>query len=259
MIIRNGDNNKQLSFSGAEAVDAKNKLFEYFKYVGLNPLDTAEWKKGIFRLLDIETVNLPNFSENNYILASNHISDFDAVILGLLCPGIRIISKIGWAANEELMGFLRLHYDIIGIYRDCDINALDDGKKKEARKHNYDVTIDALKYLKGAGKGRHLLIFPQGTISDVNNNSKERVNLGFVKMAFAAKVDVVNVFTEYPDIGGKTRVVCGTPYTVGDRNRDYRQDWLDSVVALQNLLSDVRKPNLSEKHAQNNNPGEPYF
>ena len=259
MIIRSDGDNKQFSFSGAEAVDAKNKLFEYFRQAGLDPLNTAQWKEGIFRLFDIETVNLPNFSENNYILAPNHISDFDAVILGLLSPGIRIISKIGWAANEELMGFLRLHYDIIGIYRDYDIDALDDDKKKEAKKHNYNVTIDALKYLKGADKGRHLLIFPQGTISDVNHNSKERVNLGFVKMAFAAKADVVNIFTEYPDISGKTRIVCGTPYTISDRNHDYRQVWLDSVIALQNSLNGVRKPILSEKHAQNNNPSEPYF
>ena len=248
-----------LSFSGSEAVIFKDRLFEYFRHEGLNPLVTAEWKEGIFRLFGIETVNLPDFSENNYILASNHISDFDAVILGLLHPGIRIISKIGWAANKELMDFLSLHYDIVGIYRDCDIDILNDGEKKAARQHNYNVTINALKYLKGADKGRHLLIFPQGTISDINNNSEERVNSGFAKMAFAAKIDVINIFTEYPKINGKMRIICGSAYSISNRNYDYRQDWLDGVISLQNSLGDVRKPILSEKHTRNNNPNESNF
>jgi len=258
-MLLNNDYGKRLSFSGPEAVSFKEQLFAYFKHIGLNPLVTAEWKRGIYQMFGVETLNLPDFGKSNYILVANHISDFDAVILGLLCPGIRIISKIGWATNEELMGSLRLHYDIVGIYRDGDIEAMDEAAKASARQHNYNVTIGALKYLKDANKGHHLLIFPQGTISDINKNSAERVNPGFAKMAFAAKVNVVNIFTEYPEIGGSLRVVCGEPYVIADRNRDHRQDWLDSVIVLQNTLDNVRKPILSEKHTKNNNPSEPYF
>ena len=253
-------NQNPFSFSGTEAVKfLKDSIFRYFGEAGLNPNSTAEWKEGIFRMFGVEIINLPNLDNGNYILASNHISDFDATILGLLYPNIRILSKMGWAVNEHLMGFLSQHYDVAGIYRDYEINQMDEKEQAAARKHNYKITFDTLKYLKNTDAPRHLLIFPQGTISDINKNSKERINLGYAKIAAAAKAKVVDVFIEYPKFGGKTRVVCGAPYTVTDRNFDCRQAWLDSVTALQNQLDDVRKPILSERHSFNNNPNEPFF
>ena len=254
-------NSEKLSFSGDEAVSMSLQLFEYCKAAGLDPRATKDWKTAIYKLFGVVIINPPDFDNNNYILAANHISDFDAVILGLLHPQIRIISKIGWATNKELMSIVSLHYDIISIYRDNDISALDDDEQKAAaRKHNYNSTISAIKHLKQGAKGQHLLVFPQGTISDINKNSIERINPGFAKMAFAAKTALVDVFIEYPAMGGKTRIVCGQSYHITDRNRDHRQQWLDNTIALQNALADgVRQPILSEKHAKNNNPGEPYF
>ena len=250
-----------LSFSGSEAVRfLKDNLFGYFEKSGLNPYLTAEWKKGIFQLFGIEIVNPPDLNKNNYLLLSNHISDFDAIILGLIHPNIRIISKIGWAANEELMGFLRLHYDIAGIYRDFEIEKLDETEKKAAKEHNFKINKDSLKYLKTpAEEARHLLIFPQGTISDINKNSKERINPSFARAASITKTSIINIFTEYPGTDGSTRIICGAPYTAADLNTDYRQIWLDDMLSLQNQLDNVRAPVLSEKHSLNNNPGEPFF
>ena len=257
----NKNNTAPLSFSGTEAENLLRNVLRYFEKAGLDPYVTAEWKKGIFKLFGVETINLPDLDGQSYILSSNHISDFDAVILGLLHPNIRIIAKMGWASNKKLMDFLGLHYDIVGIYRDFEIEKLDGVAKEAAKKHNYRVTIEALKYLKDDEEPRHLLIFPQGTISDVNRNSKERVNPGFAKIAFAAKGKVVNIFTEYPDMGGggSTRVVCGEPYEVKERNFDYRQPWLEGVISLQNKLDNVREPILSDRHLNNNKPGDPFF
>jgi len=254
----NKDNASPLSFTGPQAVLFKEQLFGYFKQAGLNPNITKEWKQGIFRLFGIQTYNLPDFDSGNFIIASNHISDFDAVILGLLHPKIKIISKMGWASNQELMGFLKQHYDIVGVYRDYEIDALPDSERAAAKRHNYEVTVDSLKYLKN-GTGRHLLIFPQGTISDVNKNSVDRVNLGFIKIASAANASIVNIFTEYPGTEGSTRIVGSAPYAVTNRNHDYRQAWLDDVIALQNSLDSLRPPVFSEKHMNNNNPDEPFF
>ena len=247
-----------LSFTGPQAVLFKEQLFGYFKQAGLNPNITNEWKQGIFRLFDIQLHNLPNLDDGNFIIASNHISDFDAVILGLIHPNIKIISKMGWASNQELMGFLKQHYDIVGVYREHEIDALPDSERAAAKRHNYKVTMDSLKYLK-CGSGRHLLIFPQGTISDINKNSVGRVNLGFTKIAAATNASIVNIFTEYPGTDGPTRIVCSAPYKVANRNYDYRQVWLDDVVALQNGLDNLRRPVFSEKHMNNNNPNEPFF
>lgn len=259
MSLKN--NNGLFSFSGPGAVQfLKDYLFGYFKKTGLNPYITEEWKKGIFQLLGIQVINLPDLDKNNYILLSNHISDFDAIILGLLHPRIRIISKIGWAANKELMDFLKLHYDIVGIYRDFEIDKLKNvAEKKAAQDHNIKVNISSYRRLRGGGEARHLLIFPQGTISDINKNSKERINPSFARIAAATKTSVINIFIEYPDTGGKTRIIGGAPYSAADRDIDYRQNWLNNVIALQNQLGEVRKPVLSQKHSLNNSPDEPFF
>ena len=248
------------SFNQDEAVAYKKVLMQYFEQAGLNPYDREQWKQGIFQLFGIQFVNMPNLNAQNYVLSCNHISDFDALYLGLMHPGIRIISKIGWASNRDLMDFLELHYNIVGIYRESEIENLDTEAKKAAKEHNYKVTVDAVKYLKNTDEARHLLIFPQGTISDINRNSKERINPGFAKIAHATKSRVINIFAEYPDLrGGTTRIIFGEPYAVTDRNFDCRQPWVDSVIALQNSLDNLRQPIFSEKHLYNNNPNEAFF
>jgi len=250
-----------LSFSGSEAVrHLKDNLLPYFEKSGLNPYVTEDWKKGIFQLFGIQITGFPDLEEKNYVLLSNHISDFDGIILGLLHPKIKIIAKMDWAANGELMAFLRLHkYDIVGIYRDVEIAGLDEAQKKSAKEHNIRVNMECCKHLKDTSGPHHLLIFPQGTISDINKNSKERINPSFAKIASATNAGIINIFTEYPGTDGKTRIVGGEPYILSGRGTDCRQAWIDDMINLQNQLRDVRSPVLSEKHSQNNNPSEPFF
>jgi 1-acyl-sn-glycerol-3-phosphate acyltransferase len=234
-------------------------VFRYFKEAGLNPLVTEDWKKGIYQLFRVRVIDAPDLDAGNYILCPNHVSDLDALILGLLHPRIRVVAKTAWAANEELMGFCKLHYDIVGVYRDPEIARMTDGEKTAANEHNCKITMDTLKYMKDTGSARHLLIFPQGTISDINKNGLPRIGPGFARIAMSSKARAVNVFLEYPSMEGDTRIVFGAPYAVTDRHHDYRQTWLDGVLALQNRLEDVRTPVFSEKHAHNNSPGDPYF
>jgi hypothetical protein len=261
MIMDSENNNTNpLSFDGPEAVRyLKENLFGYFKETGLDPYITKDWKKGIFKLFGVNIVNMPDLNKENYILLSNHISDFDGIILGLLHPNIKIIAKIGWTNNKELMEFLKLHYNFAGIYRDFEIEKLSGEEKKEAQNHNIKTNIEAYKYLKETGEARHLLIFPQGTISDVNKNKKERIDPSFARIANSTNTKAVNIFLEYPAIGKNTRISGSIPYNTGDKNLDCRQFWIDEIISIQNKLENVRNPILSEKHSQNNHPGEPYF
>ena len=255
-----------LSYSNTGALNMLSVLLDAMKKMGLNPHVKSDWNAGITRLLNVQIVNAPDFDNESFIIAANHVSDFDATTLGLLHPNIRIISKIGWTQNKELMDALGRYYDIVGIYRESEIEALEGDAKKAAKEHNYKTTVDALKFLKGAdntdntGSTRHLLIFPQGTISDINRNTIHRINPGFAKLANMAKRRILNIFQEYPAMGGgTTRIIAGTPYAITDRNADCRQPWLDDMIALQNSLGNVRPPVLSEKHARNNSPDEPFF
>ena len=258
------NNSNPLSFSGPEAVNhLKSSLMPYFDKANLNPYITKEWKQGIFDLFGVEIINPPDLEKQNYVLLSNHLSDFDGVILGLLHPQIKIIAKIGWTSNKELMEFLELHYHFSGVYRDFEIDKLYGEEKKAALEHNIAINRDSFKHLKikesSENHARHLLIFPQGTISDINKNSKERINPSFARIAAAAKTGIINIFLEYPAAGGKTRIVCGDPYVIADRGIDYRQIWLDDIISLQNKLDNVRTPVLSAKHSNNNNPNELFF
>jgi len=245
MVLTKNDS-QPLSFNGSEAIKTLKELFRGFKKAGINPYITQKWKKGIFRLFGVTATNLPDFNRKNLILLPNHISDFDAVILGLLHPRIRIIAKKEWTDNSELMELLNLHYHIVGVDR-------------SSQNDNIGILKSSIKYLKDHSQVRHLLIFPQGTISDINKNSTERVNPGFAKLAMASQTDIVTMFTEYPGTDGPTRIICGDPHPVTDPGLDYRQIWLDEVIALQNSLNNVREPVLSKKHSLNNNPDEPYF
>ena len=254
------------SYSGTEALDMLAALYKAMRQMGLDPLRRDDWQQGIFGLLGVQTINMPDLDSESFVIAANHVSDFDAAMLGLLHPNMRIISKIGWTQNKELMDALGRYYDIVGIYRESEIEALEGDAKKAAKEHNYKTTVDALKFLKGAdntdntGSTRHLLIFPQGTISDINRNTIHRINPGFAKLANMAKRRILNIFQEYPAMGGgTTRIIAGTPYAITDRNADCRQPWLDDMIALQNSLGNVRPPVLSEKHARNNSPDEPFF
>lgn len=249
-----------LSFDGPEAVKyLKNNLFGYFEKSELDPYITKEWKKGIFQLFGIKIINMPDLDCENYILLSNHVSDFDGIILGLLHPNIKIIAKTGWTNNNELMDFLKIHYNFAGIYRDFEIEKLAGEEKKEAKIHNIKVNIEAYKYLKETGRSQHLLIFPQGTISDINKNGKERINPSFARIAASTNKKAVNIFLEYPFFGGPTRIAGSQPYEIKEYGSDRRQAWIDSVISVQNKLENVRSPVLSEKHSKNNNPGELYF
>ena len=78
-------------FDGETSVRGFGALFGIIKDMGLNPMDTGELKKGIFSLFNVETINMPDLDNNRFILTPNHVSDLDAVILGLLHPNIKVV------------------------------------------------------------------------------------------------------------------------------------------------------------------------
>ncbi|MCL2375653.1 MAG: hypothetical protein FWC82_03940, partial [Firmicutes bacterium] len=139
------DNDGLLSF-GANSDTIylfRDKIFGAFSKKGINVTVTDEWKKGIFDLFSVELVNAPDFSKENYLLLSNHISDFDAVLLGLLYRDIRIIAKMGWISNPELSKFLEHHYNIVGIYRQVEL--FNEKEQSTANSHNLKVLTDAMR------------------------------------------------------------------------------------------------------------------
>lgn len=234
------------AFAGAAAVDCFETFFAIFKEMNLDPRRREDFKKGVFSLFNVELVNPPDFGGGRYILAPNHVSDFDAIILGLLHPKIRIVSKNEWVENGELRRFLDLHYDLCGIDR----HSLHSLRR---------LMADTAEYFNSGEENRHFLVFCQGTISDFNNNALERVSPIAKNISQKTGVPVVNVYLEQPSVSEPTRIVFDTPHAP-EPGDDFRAHWLGREKAMQDALAPpARRPRLTQKHANNNKPGDPFF
>jgi 1-acyl-sn-glycerol-3-phosphate acyltransferase len=234
------------AFDGVTSVKGIGMILEIIKDMGLNPADTAQLRQGVTALFNVETANMPEWDKNRYILAPNHVSDMDAIIMGLLCPRTRIISKNDWTDNAELKRFLDLHYDVYGFER-------------RSLQGLRGLVKDSAAYFNESAGPRHLLVFSQGTISDFNNNSPERISPVAAIIAEKAGVPVVNVFIEQASLHNPTRIVFDEPYKpLG--NSEFIKTWLERERAMQEALCPpARRPVLSYKHMNNNKPGDEFF
>ena len=96
-------------FNEETSVKGIGVLFEIIKDMELDPMKTDDLKKGILSLFNIEILNMPDLENSRFIFTPNHVSDLDAIILGLLHPKIRIVSKSDWTNNEKLRQYLDIH------------------------------------------------------------------------------------------------------------------------------------------------------
>jgi len=233
-------------FDGETSVEGSLILMEVIKEMGLNPMVTEDLKKGIISLFNIEIINMPDLKNNRFIFTPNHVSDFDAIVLGLLHPKIRIVAKNDWTDNVKLRKFLDMHYN---LYR------LDRMSMQSLR----ILLTDSVDYFNGNDENKHYLIFSQGTISDFNNNSPERISAIAQKISDKTDVPIVNIFVEQVSLYHTTRIVFDEPVKLSHTN-DFRQIWLEREKDMQKkLIPPARLPNLSYKHANNNKPGDPFF
>lgn len=239
--------NQTYSFDSATIAQTLKELVEILTGMGVDITNREQLKHGFDKMFSIEYINMPNLEERSYILAPNHISDFDALLMGLIHTNIKIISKNDWVENQALMSFLSLHYQLIGIDRTS--------KSSQAR-----ALVELIKHLSVPQKVGHGLIFPQGTISNINNNSIERVQSGVFTLSNKSGAPVLPVYIEQPNFHSPTRIVFGQPMPIPEKKQDCREEWKESIIALQNsLLPPARTPALTEKHANNNKPGDPFF
>jgi len=234
------------AFSTETCVEGMTALIGVIKGMGLDPMNTADFKKGIMALFNVEVVNMPDLDNNRYILAPNHVSDFDAVLLGLFHSKIRIVAKTDWTENPALAKFLGTHYDLYGIDRTSAASLV-------------KLMKDAVSYFNDSEENRHFLVFCQGTISDFNNNGLERIVKVPQVLQGMTGVSIVNVFVEQVSLYETTRIVFDEPMMLVKEN-DFREVWLERQAVLQNSLNPVaRRPKLTVKHANNNKPSEAFF
>lgn len=232
--------NNETSVKGIEA------LLDVIKDMGLDPMKTEDLRKGMVLLFNIEVLNMPDLESNRFIFTPNHVSDLDALVLGLLHPKIRIVSKADWTKNEKLRQFLDIHYDLYGLDR-TSLQSL------------RVLLTDSINYFNESDENKHYLVFSQGTISDFNNNSLDRVSSIAQSISNKTDVPIVNIFIEQVSLDDPTRIVFDEPMKLSKKD-DFRKIWLEREAAMQKALAPpARLPKLSRKHANNNKPGDPFF
>ena len=122
-----------------------------------------------------------------------------------------------------------------------------------------DLLTDSVNYFKDTDEKKHYLIFSQGTISDFNNNSPERISTIAQKISDKTDVPIVNMFVEQVSLYKPTRIVFDKPMRLSPDD-DFRRIWLEREKSMQKeLIPTARIPVLSYKHSNNNKPGEPFF
>jgi len=235
------------SFGSETAGKICKTLIQIMMEKGLDPRTFDGFGRGILEIFNVEVVNMPDLDKGRYIFVPNHVSDFDALILAVLHPRIRVVSKNDWAKDDGIKDFWSTHFDLYGIDRTSMLSLR-------------NLLRDSFEYFSEQDKSKHLLIFSQGTISDFNKNSPERVSSLAKKISDRANVPMLPIFVEQASLHHPTRIVFGEPIKLSDTD-DFRMVWLDSMRGLQESLKNppARVAKLSHKHSNNNKPGDEFF
>ena len=204
----------------------------------------------IGNLYRVKEYNKPDLSNGSYILCPNHVSDADGPVMWTHNDNIRILAKKECFQHKFMAIFLNM-IDVVKIDRD---------------RQNGVELLEEIDYYK-EGKNKLFMLFPQGTISDLNKNKLSRIKSGAFFISAKTNVPIVPVFLEQPRPFKKTRVVYGRPmYMEGavengkvDKKvlEKYRLQWQQEVFKLQDMATQfenrpIRKLKLKPKHQNNN-------
>lgn len=204
--------------------------------------------KLIYRVVEYDKEDLSNGS---YILCPNHVSDADGPVMWVHNDNIRILAKKECFEHKLFAWFLN-KLNVVKIDRD---------------RHSGAELLSAINYFSDR-ENKIFMLFPQGTISDINKNKITRIKPGAFYVAAKTNVPIIPVFIEQPRLFKKTRVVYGKKMYLNDaidengkidrkRIEEYRLKWQQEIFNLQEKAIEygkkpIRKLKLKPKHQNNN-------
>ena len=147
-------------------------------------------------LMRIKEYDKENLQDMTYLMCPNHTSDLDGPILWSSNNNMRIMAKKECFENQIRASFLR-SIDIVSVDRD---------------KRNGAEIKEAVRYLEADDKKKIFIMFPQGTISDINKYALARILPGAFVISALSNTPIVPVFMEQPRFFRRSRIVYGKPY-----------------------------------------------
>ena len=217
--------------------------------VNLKKLGYTLFHKSFVRITEYNKDKLEN---KTYIFGPNHTSDLDGPVLWSSNQNMKIMAKKECFENEFMDSFLT-SIDVMKVDRNA---------------HNGSAMMEAIKYLKKDDEKKIFMMFPQGTISDINKNTLGRIKEGMFVISALSGVPIVPIFMEQPRFLRRSRIVYGEPYhpdILNERRKIEREKlleakayWQQEILKLQKQaveLEDrpIRKLKLKAKHQNNNN------
>jgi 1-acyl-sn-glycerol-3-phosphate acyltransferase len=205
-------------------------------------------------LFRINEYNKKDLTNKTYLLCPNHTSDFDGPVLWTSNENIRIMAKKECFKNPIMGAFFR-KINIVSVDRS---------------KHSGTEIKEAVRYLEEKDNSKIFMMFPQGTISDINKNALSRIKPGAFFIAALSKTPIIPVFIEQPRILRRSRIMYGNEINISDADVytdkgtvdkekliKFRELWQQEILRLQEEATRVedrpiRKIKLNEKHRNAN-------
>ncbi len=227
-----------------------------------NPEELREWliekKRMLLKTYNFKTFNKPDdFTTTSYVIAANHLTDSDAPLImsfyyELMHQVIETYPELFVFAKENCFNGVSVPKEIIPILESEKVFAVD----RNSSSGSFDAIREAKKWFAEDEKAKHFLIFPQGTIYDINKDKIEDIEKGAFWLAQLLGIHVLPAFIEQAVEGEENRLVFGKPIFIPKdcRNLDnYKQLWLERVIEAQNQLEiltgcPAREAILDEQH-----------
>lgn len=202
--------------------------------------------------------NIPeDFTSSSYIIATNHLTDADAPLIisfnhQMMSPIENAETELFVFAKENCFNGVSIPQALVPILEKEKVFPVD-----RASLNGSMAAMRAAKQWYGEGpKPKHFLIFPQGTIYDINRDTIEDIERGAFWLSRMLSIPVLPAFIEQAVENEQNRLVFAEPIQVPADTRDFtdlKALWLERVIAAQNALESLtgipaRQTVLDEAH-----------
>jgi len=230
-------------------------------------------KETILGIYNIKVHNLPeDFTSNSYIIATNHNSDMNAPLVISFYydimskvvshyPQLFVIAKKECFDVQKLMEAFQVDEKgadvLLKVMEMEKITPID----RQSATGGINAILAAKRWFKTPPLPKHYLIFPQGTIYDINKEKAEDINEGVFGLADILAIPILPAYIEYAKEHESNRIIFGKPMNIvytKEKSKEaqtdnYRKIWLDEVITAQNSLALIdgipaREQYFSEEH-----------
>lgn len=200
-----------------------------------------ELKKTLLEFYHFKAYQVPaDFTTTSSVIAANHLTDSDAPLIMSYCQQVMHPEGGGDPelfvfAKENCFNGVSIPVELAPVLELERVYAVKRGSLGGAM-----AAMRAAVSWFGAGEQpKHFLIFPQGTLYDINRDRAEDIESGAFWLARYLGIPVLPAFLEQAVEGAENRLIFGKPISMPRDCRDFeafKQLWLERVIEAQDAL-----------------------